>query len=89
MTPLRSALLALLILVALPATAGAALSPFEQRLEMAREEAGNPKPPPSRYALPAGNLDVDPAETVASQPGQRMIFTVSLDRAVERGSLRL
>ncbi|CAA9520748.1 MAG: hypothetical protein AVDCRST_MAG30-3025, partial [uncultured Solirubrobacteraceae bacterium] len=89
MTALRTALLVLVLLVALPATAGAALAPFEQRLEMAREEAGNPEPPPSRYALPAGNLDVDPAETVASQPGQRMIFTVSLDRAVERGSLRL
>jgi len=89
MTPLRTALLALLILVAVPGSAGAALAPSEQRLEMAREEAGSPPPVSPRHSLPAGRLDVDPAETVAAQPGQRLIFTVTLDRRVESGRLEL
>ncbi|CAA9490465.1 MAG: hypothetical protein AVDCRST_MAG30-1333, partial [uncultured Solirubrobacteraceae bacterium] len=89
MTALRIALLALLALFALPAAAGAALAPSEQLLEMAREEAGFPKRPDSRHALPAGRLEVDPAETVSSQPGQRLIFTVTLDRRVESGRLEL
>ena len=61
----------------------------EQRLETAREEEGFPAVPDRYHALPAGTLVAETTETVASQPGQELVFAVVLDRAVERGTLRL
>ena len=61
----------------------------EERLEMAREEEGFPRAPQRYHALGAGSLVVETTETVASQPGQELVFAAVLDRPVERGTLRL
>jgi hypothetical protein len=61
---------------------------FESRLEIAKEEAGDLAPPPSRYRLPAGELRVASPEILAAS-GQLMRFSVEISRPVQDATLTL
>jgi Spy/CpxP family protein refolding chaperone len=89
--PARIAVIALVAL-ALGASAAQAMpgyTPPDKRLEMAREEHGDPVAPPRRHDLPAGALTVTPTQLVAAKAGQAVRFTVSLDRAVPGATLHV
>jgi len=57
-------------------------------LEQAGEESAVKDRPPSRLELPAGELRLSASEVLAASNG-KVEFSVSLDRAVEEGSLEL
>jgi hypothetical protein len=61
----------------------------ENRLEAAREELGEPARPPGRFDLPAGQLRVTPTQVLAARAGQRLHFTVTLDRPVAGATLHV
>jgi hypothetical protein len=58
------------------------------RLEQAREASAARDRPPSSHELPAGLLRVTPSELLASA-GQELEISVTLDRAVDDGTLEL
>ena len=65
------------------------LAPPESPLERAREESGAGEPSPGRFDLPAGDLRVSPTQVLAARPGQRIRFTVTLDRRVPGATLHV
>jgi hypothetical protein len=65
------------------------LAPPESPLERAREESGAGEPSRGRFDLPAGDLRVSPTQVLAARPGQRIRFTVTLDRRVPGATLHV
>jgi phosphodiesterase/alkaline phosphatase D-like protein len=56
-------------------------------LDRAREESGVQGRPATRFAVPSGRLDVTPSELLAGRSGQRLRFTVTLQRPTPDAAL--
>jgi Bacterial Ig-like domain len=86
----RVALAALAASLALPALAVAEPKQELDRgtpLEQAREEAGIESHPRGRFGVPVGELRISPTELVAARSGQKLRFTVELERPADDASL--
>src|SRR5437879_6287257 len=67
---------------------GGGFGPAPSPLERAREESGvGEGRPATRFAVPAGRLDVTPSELLAGRAGQRLRFTVTLQRPAPDAAL--
>jgi len=85
----RKAILALLAGLAAVwvAPAMAKKGEVERPLERAVEDSGTERPPPQRFALPGGELRVSPSTLLAARAGQRIRFSLELERSIPGGAL--
>jgi hypothetical protein len=66
---------------------GGGFGPAPSPLERAKEESGLEGRPATRFAVPSGRLDVTPSELLAGRAGQRLRFTVTLQRPTPEAAL--